>query len=186
MGITEIILVAIGLSMDAFAVSVGCGAFIENVTKRHVFRLSFHFGLFQGFMPVIGWAAGKGFASYIESWSHWVAFLILAAIGAKALKEAFSPNSCPYNVPDPSRGLSLVFLSVATSIDALAAGVSVAAMGGGIILFAVVTFAITAGLSAFATLAGNKVASKYQTTAEIAGGLILILIGLKILLSHYL
>lgn len=112
--------------MDAFAVAIVSSVIIGQVTRRHIFRLAFHFGLFQAMMPIIGWLAGRSIQHYIYLWDHWVAFGLLLFIGIKAIYDALTESQISNRRDDPSRGLSLVVLSVATSIDALAVGLSFA------------------------------------------------------------
>ncbi len=118
----ELVGVSLALALDAFAVSTAAGIFLDRMTARHVFRISFHFGLFQFLMPVIGWAAGLSFARQIEHIDHWIAFGLLTAVGAKLIHGARQLSDHWSN--DPTRGLLLVTLSIATSIDALAVGLS--------------------------------------------------------------
>ncbi len=122
--------VAIGLAMDAFAVSIATGLAVSKVTPRHTFRIAFHFGLFQFLMPVLGWLAGSELATRIGGWDHWIAFLLLVYVGGKMAWEAWNDDADqPNTKEDPTRGWSLVTLSVATSIDALAVGFSMALLG---------------------------------------------------------
>src|SRR5512140_3417841 len=116
---------ACALAMDAFAVAIVTGLTLSPMTRRHVFRLAFHFGLFQALMPTIGWVAGKAVQQYIAAFDHWIAFGLLAFVGSKMLWEAFHKEEGEQSVAkDPTSGLSLLVLSVATSIDALAVGLS--------------------------------------------------------------
>ena len=125
MGGLTILGIALGLAMDAFAVAIAVGLSIPALTRRHVFRLAWHFALFQAMMPVIGWLAGRTVSSYIAAFDHWVAFGLLSVIGGKMIYEAGHPEQAA-DRGDPTRGLMLVTLSVATSIDALAVGLSLA------------------------------------------------------------
>jgi len=173
--------------MDAFAVSVASSVVIGKITGRHIFRLAFHFGLFQALMPVIGWLAGRSIQQYIYRWDHWIAFALLSFIGIKAIREAVRPaeksDDCRH---DPSRGISLVILSTATSIDALAVGLSFAMLEVDIWYPALVIGIITAALSVLAVLLGGKIGTRFGKKMEITGGIVLILIGLKILFDHLL
>ena len=128
MSLIAVIGIAIGLAMDATAVAIGTSVLLGRVNGRQVFRFSFHFGLFQAGMPVLGWLAGRGLSSYIEAWDHYVAFGLLAAIGGKAIFDVLNGDDDNTSVTDPTRGLSLIILSVATSIDALAVGLSLAVL----------------------------------------------------------
>ena len=119
---------ALALAMDAFAVALGTGAVLSRLTGRHLFRLGFHFGLFQALMPVIGWLAGQTIIQWVSAWDHWIAFGLLAIIGGRMIYEAFSDKE-KTDERDPTKGLSLVLLSIATSIDALAVGFSLSVIG---------------------------------------------------------
>lgn len=183
MGLLETLLIAFGLATDAFAVSIVAGLVISPLTPRHVFRASFHFGLFQFLMPVIGWAAGVTVASYISAWDHWVAFALLAFIGGKMLWEARcheEHKACK----DPTRGWSLVTLSVATSIDALAVGLSIAFLDVSIWQPAAIIGVVCAALSALGITFGSRIGRRWGRWAEVAGGLVLLGIGARILVSH--
>jgi manganese efflux pump family protein len=173
--------IAVGLSMDAFAVSVAAGLMVESVTPRHVFRIGFHFGLFQFMMPVIGWLAGGQLAAYFGDYDHWIAFALLAYVGGRMLWEARSEKKAEKSGRDPTRGLMLVTLSVATSLDALAVGVSMAFMGVSVWFPAVVIGIVTATLSAIGITFGGRIGPRWECWAEAAGGIVLILIGLKVL-----
>lgn len=173
---------AIGLAMDAFAVAVAAGMVLDTVTPRHVFRLGFHFGLFQFMMPVIGWVAGTQLAGNIKQYDHWVAFLLLAYVGGRMLWEARGERS-ERNASDPTRGLKMVTLSVATSIDALAVGVSMAFMGVSVWLPSVVIGVVAGTLTAIGIGFGSRIGSRWGRWAEVAGGIVLIGIGLKVLLT---
>jgi len=159
---------------------------LGRVDARQLFRFSFHFGLFQALMPVVGWLAGRGLSQYIEAWDHWVAFVLLAAIGGKAIVDALGSKEEEAKVPDPTRGLSLVVLSIATSIDALAVGLSLALLKVSIWYPAVVIGVVTAGMTACAMLIGARVGQRFGVRIRILGGVILMGIGLKILVEHTL
>ena len=183
MGLLETVLVAFGLAMDAFAVSIAAGLVIAPLTARHVFRASFHFGLFQFMMPVLGWAAGTTVASHISSWDHWVAFALLAFIGGKMLWEARCPEEGK-TCKDPTRGWSLVTLSVATSIDALAVGLSIAFLEVSIWQPAAIIGVICAAMSALGITFGSRLGQRWGRWAEVGGGVVLVGIGVRILVSH--
>jgi manganese efflux pump family protein len=176
--------IAVGLAMDAFAVSVAAGLNLTQVTYRHVFRLAFHFGLFQFFMPILGWLAGTRLADYIKAYDHWAAFGLLAYVGGKMLWEARHDKTTRPRA-DPTRGMTLVTLSLATSIDALAVGLSMALLGVEIIIPSVIIGLVTASLCTVGILFGARIGSRWGRYAEIAGGLVLIGIGLQILLGHW-
>jgi len=181
-----IIAVAFALAMDAFAVSVGISVNQEGVTKKQTLRLALHFSLFQFMMPILGWLVAQNvLIKYIEPFDHWVAFCLLLIIGGKMIYESFKRGEKPEkSKADPTKGLSLIMLSVATSIDALAVGLSLAALQVAILYPAAVI-----GIVAFLmTIAGAKIGPLFGQfigkRAELSGGLILILIGIKILLDH--
>lgn len=176
--------IAVGLAMDAFAVAIIAGLTVANVTGRHVFRLSFHFGLFQFLMPILGWWAGRQVAAQIRAWDHWAAFALLSYVGGKMLWEAFRRPEPSQPRSDPTRGLHLVALSLATSIDALAVGLSMALLGVSIWLPSAVIGLVCAALTAIGIGFGRLLGSRFGRGAEIVGGSILILIGVRILLSH--
>lgn len=171
------------LALDAFAVSVAAGLCLERVTGRHVFRTAFHFGLFQALMPIAGWAAAQTFADRIAAVDHWVAFGLLAFIGGRMLWEARTEGSLTAG-RDPTRGVTLVTLSVATSIDALAAGLGLAVVGVPIWLPALAIGLVTAGLCVPGILFGARLGRAWGRLAESVGGLVLIGIGLRILSDH--
>jgi manganese efflux pump family protein len=175
--------ISLGLAMDAFAVSIAAGLKLARVTPRHTFRVAFHFGLFQFMMPVIGWSVGLQLSQYIDKYDHWVALGLLAFVGCKMLWEA-GARSESNSSADPTRGLMLLTLSLATSIDALAVGMSMALLGVSIWLPSVVIGLITATLSAVGITFGGALGARWQCWAEIAGGAVLILIGLEIFISH--
>lgn len=177
---------AVALAMDAFAVALGCGLTLERLTGRHLFRLGWHFGLFQAMMPVIGWLAGLTVQKWIEDYDHWVAFGLLAFIGGKMIREAFQDEEARESRDDPTRGMSLVMLSVATSIDALAVGLSLAIVGLSVWFPALIIGIVAGVMTAIGMLLGRRAGARWGQRVEIAGGLILIGIGLKILLEHTL
>ncbi len=172
--------IAVGLAMDAFAVSIAAGLAVASVTPRHVFRVSFHFGLFQFMMPILGWLAGGQLAACFGQYDHWVAFGLLVYVGGRMLREAHREKEADAQ-RDPTRGLTLVTLSIATSLDALAVGVSMALLGVSVWLPAVVIGIITAALSAVGITFGGRIGPRWERWAEAGGGIVLIAIGLKIL-----
>lgn len=182
MGIVELFLTAVGLSMDAFAVSVCKGLSVKRVSPRHYLLVGLYFGGFQALMPLIGYFLGISFSSIVESIDHWISFSLLAIIGANMIKESFSGEeeccNCSFGIK------AMIPLAVATSIDALAVGVTFAFLRvnifSSVILIGITTF-ILSGVGVFL---GNKFGSRYNSKAELAGGVVLILIGLKILLEH--
>jgi len=177
--------VAFGLAMDAFAVSVAAGLSLEQVTARHRFRLGFHFGLFQFLMPILGWLAGKGIAGRVQAFDHWVAFGLLCLVGGKMIWESRTPHDAE-RAPraDPTRGWSLVTLSVATSLDALAVGFSMAALGVSVFSASVVIGLVAGAMTVVGLGLGRRLGSGCGRWAELVGGLVLLFIGAKILVSH--
>lgn len=174
--------IALGLAMDAFAVSVAASIQVAKLDAGHVLRLAFSFGFFQFMMPVIGWLAGRGLSQWLTAVDHWVAFALLAAIGGKMLWESFHPSdgSCK----DPTRGWMLLTLAVATSIDALALGLSLALLEVSIWMPSVIIGIVAALLSALGATFGCRLGRRFGVWAERFGGLVLLGIGLRILISH--
>lgn len=190
MGLLETFLIGVGLSMDAFAVAVCKGLGMKRVNWRHAFIIALFFGGFQAFMPFLGWALGTQFASFITPIDHWIAFGLLAFIGGKMLLDAFKgegecDESCGCGDVEPALDMKeLVMLAVATSIDALAVGITFAFLGVNIWL-AMLIIGVTTFILSFAGVAiGNQFGSRFEKPATIAGGVVLILIGLKILVEH--
>ena len=182
MTLLELVLIAVGLSMDAFAVAVCKGLYMRKIDRKYTFFIGLFFGGFQGMMPLIGYYLGSRFASYIENFDHWVAFLLLAFIGGNMIKE-----SCECAEAEEYKGIDfkdLTIMAFATSIDALAVGVTFAFLGVQILpavsLIGVTTFA----LSIVGVYVGNYFGAKYKSRAELTGGVILVLLGVKILLEH--
>ncbi len=180
----SIIGIAVGLAMDAFSVSIASGVKIKEVNFGHYFRLAFHFGLFQFFMPLLGFYGGVAVEGFIQRYNHWVAFVLLAFIGGKMIRESFCQGDSEKGSCDPSRGKTLIMLSVATSIDAAAVGFSFAALGMPIFGPAVIIGIICLVFSAFGVFLGDRVGTHLGPWAERAGGIMLILIGIKIVLDH--
>jgi putative Mn2+ efflux pump MntP len=178
--------IAIALAMDAFAVALVAGLTLTTVTYRHLFRFGFHFGLFQGLMPVLGWMAGVGLRHYMEAFSHWLAFVLLFLVGIKMLHDALTDGDENAETKDPTRGISLVMLSIATSIDALAVGFSLALLGVSIWMPALVIGATASIFTLGGMLLGQRIGTLWSSKIECAGGLLLIVIGVKILLENTL
>jgi putative Mn2+ efflux pump MntP len=176
--------IALALAMDAFAVALATGMNLAALTGRHLFRLGFHFGLFQALMPIIGWLAGRTVQQYIAAWDHWIAFGLLAFVGGHMLWEARSEAHEEKRTNDPTRGLSLIMLSVATSIDALAVGFSLSVLGVSIWTPALVIGLVAGVLTVIGMLLGRRAGDQWGPRVEIAGGLVLIGIGVKILVEH--
>lgn len=181
MGTLELFLLAVGLSMDAFAVSICKGLSVKRLELKHALLAGIYFGGFQALMPVIGYFAGRSFADMIEHFDHWIVFALLALIGGNMIKEAFGKEE----EVNASFGFkTMLLLAIATSIDALAVGVSFAFLRVNIFYAAVFIGVTTFICSAIGIKIGNVFGSKYKAKAEIVGGIILIFIGCKILLEH--
>jgi putative Mn2+ efflux pump MntP len=197
------VLIALSLSMDAFAVSVSSGICIRDLKLFHALRASFSFGLFQFLMPVLGWYLGSAFLAYISAWDHWIAFVLLGFIGGKMLIEALgkkktekneTAGSGPYQQKTDERDSSssadirnfktLLVLSIATSIDALAVGLSFSVLGGGIWVNSGIIGGITFAVCLIGFEFGRHIGFLFEKWAEAAGGLILIGLGIKILVEH--
>ena len=179
-----IFLIAIGLAMDCFAVSLGVGTAGTATGPRPTFRLFFHFGLFQGGMTLLGWLAGKTVVTYIATVDHWVAFALLAFVGVRMIRGGLQKAGEEPAIPDPSRGLTLVMLSVATSIDALAVGLSLALLDVNVLWSALVIGGVSAVLSLVGLLLGNQLGLRFGKSMEILGGIILLGIGLRVVITH--
>ncbi len=180
----SLLALAVALAMDAFAVSLAAGAALCPVTYRHCFRLGFHFGLFQGLMPVVGWLAGRSVLPCIVAWDHWIAFGLLAVLGLRMIREALAGEQEEKPATDPSRGLTLIALALATSIDALAVGVTLAVIGVDIFVPALVIGIVALVFSVAGVLLGDRIGRAWGSRVEILGGLVLISIGGKILFEH--
>lgn len=182
MSIFELFLLAVGLSMDAFAVSICKGLSVKELKPKHALLAGIYFGGFQALMPVIGYFAGSYFADIISSYDHWVVFVLLLLIGGNMIKESFEKEEEDLN--DSFGFQTMLLLAIATSIDALAVGVSFAFLKVNILYAASFIGVITFILSALGIKIGNIFGSRYKSKAELAGGIILVLIGLKVLLEH--
>ena len=185
MGFFELLLLAVGLSMDAFAVSVCKGLSMKRATVKAGVTCGAWFGGFQALMPLIGFFLGKMFADAIEAFDHWVAFGLLALIGINMLRDVFS-KECECEAHDADLSVKTMFvMAIATSIDAMAVGISLA-MAGDVNIFTAVALigAITFALSWAGVKIGNVFGSRFEKKAQLAGGVILILLGMKILLEH--
>ena len=185
MGITELLLVAVSLSMDAFAVAVCKGLSMRRINYKRGFLIALFFGAFQAAMPLIGWLLGTQFEKYIVTFDHWIAFVLLGFIGGRMIAEAFEKEE-DEKCEDTFRISELFVLAIATSIDALAVGITFALIAPEIGIWASISLigVVTFLLSFVGVILGNKFGSKYKKWAELAGGIILCLMGLKILLEH--
>jgi putative Mn2+ efflux pump MntP len=182
MDLITIIAIAVGLSIDAFAVSITGGASIRPLHFRHALRIALAFGFFQALMPVLGWLAGVTLESYISDYDHWVAFGLLALIGGRMIHNSFTEHK--EETPDILRVAILLMLAIATSIDALAVGISFALLDVSIIKPILIIGIITFSLSLVGVYTGNRLGGFFEKRLEMAGGIILILIGLRILWEH--
>ena len=187
MHIFNIFAISVALAMDAFAVSIAVGISLKKVSLRQTFRLSWHFGFFQGFMPIVGWILGMRVRSFVDSFDHWIAFILLVFVGGKMLIDAFQDHKEDESLKkDPTKAMSLIMLSVATSIDALAVGFSISVLNVSIIFPAVVIGIVSLlftviGLYIGTRFSASSTLSKY---AEIVGGIVLFCIGINILYEH--
>jgi putative Mn2+ efflux pump MntP len=176
--------IGVGLSMDALAVSLACGAILKEVRFHHAFRIAFAFGLFQALMPLLGGAAGVGLRGWITGFDHWVAFAVLAAIGGKMIYEASFIAKEEKKVHNPLDLKVLLVLAVATSIDALAVGFSLSLLAANIYAAAAVIGLITFVICFAGVLVGDRLGHLWEEKIEVAGGLILVAIGIKIVVGH--
>ncbi len=181
----SLLAIAVALAMDAFTVAVVTGLTVEHLTKKQVLRMASSFGLFQAAMPVIGWAAGHAAYDYIAAFDHWIAFGLLAFVGGRMILGASNAEEESYP-SDPTSGWELLTLSVATSIDALAVGLSLAMVGSTILVPALVIGIVAAALTVVGMVLGRRIGSLWGKRLEIVGGLILIAIGIRILIEHLL
>ena len=180
----EAILIAVGLGMDTFAVGVGSGTVFEAPVKRSVLRLSFHFGLFQSLLFLAGYFAGTSIVEAIAAWDHYIALGLLLFVGVRMIWEGVSPRDEEAQRADPSRGWRLVILSVATSIDALAVGLSFGVLAREVLFPALVIGVVSFAMTLAGIFLGRRLKASFGGYAEILGGLILIGIGVKIFLEH--
>jgi putative Mn2+ efflux pump MntP len=183
MSFFEVLLIAVGLSMDAMAVSLCAGAGGYTATHRPALRISLSFGVFQAAMPVLGWVAGRAISSWVAGVDHWLAFGMLAFVAFRMVRSGLRPDGMD-PACDPTRGSELIVLSIATSIDALAVGFSIALLSVPILLPALLIGVVTFLLSFLAAHMGRRLNLRFGKRMEIVGGLVLGLIGLRILLAH--
>jgi manganese efflux pump family protein len=178
-----ITLISIGLAMDAFAVSLGIGTSRQIPDLRGKIRLAAHFGIFQAGMAALGWLVGETIVQYVKAFDHWIAFILLAYVGINLVRSGLDKDRKAFN-QDPSTGRLLVLLSFATSIDAFAVGLTVALINVPVLLTICMIGVVTLLLSAFGFLAGARLGSAFGKRMEILGGLLLLAIGVRILISH--
>lgn len=184
MGLVELVLIALGLSADAFAVSLCKGLSMTKLKLKNTAVIALFFGGFQAGMPLLGWFLGRQFERYITNVDHWIAFGLLAFIGGKMLYERTKKDDCPDEDGDRLKIRELFVLAVATSIDALAVGITFAFLQVSVIPAVLLIGVITFVLSGVGVCIGHEFGSRLKSKAELAGGIVLILIGLKILLEH--
>jgi len=184
MGWASLLALALALAMDAFAVAVVAGVALKAPTGRHVFRLAFHFGLFQGLMLAGGWYVGSILHASVASSDHWLAFAVLAFVGGRMIWSATHAPEAQRPALDPTAGWDLVLLSVATSVDALAVGLSLAIIGSQILFPAMVVGVIACLLTLVGMLVGKHIGLLWGERVEIFGGLVLIGIGVRIVWQH--
>ena len=183
MELLEIIIIAIGLSMDAFAVSITLGLSVKKPNAKEYLIPGIYFGFFQALMPLIGYFAGTLFADKIQAFDHWIAFVLLALIGGKMIKESFSQDED--NVKENSfRFVKMLLLAIATSIDALVVGVTFALFDVNIFFAILIIGATTFCISIAGVKIGHIFGKKYKSKAEFFGGAVLVLLGVKILIEH--
>lgn len=183
-GPATLVLIALGLAMDALAVAIAVSIMLRTISGRQVFRLAFHFGLFQFLMPIVGWLAGRSIERFIAGWDHWIAFGLLVFVGLKAIREALTRRENDAPPADPTRGLRLVVLSIATSIDALAVGLSFAVLRVHIWYASLLIGFVAGAVTTIGMLIGSRLGRRFGQRVEIVGGLVLIAIGIKILVQH--
>jgi putative Mn2+ efflux pump MntP len=179
----SIITIAVGLAMDTFAVSIVTGAAYKQLHIRHTLRMAGFFGGFQAFMPVVGYLAGLTVKQYVSNYDHWIAFGILAAVGLKMIYESFKIKE-ERKTPNPANLAVVLALAVATSIDALAVGITISLITHAIVLAVIIIGAVTFGLSFAGVYIGKKFGHFFEGGIEIIGGLVLIAMGLKIVIQH--
>ena len=188
MNLLDVFFIGVGLSMDAFAVSICKGLKMKVIDLKQSFIIAFFFGAFQLMMPLIGYALSASFVEYINKYSHWIAFVLLLVIGVNMIREALGDSEEEKEVIESVT--ELFMLAIATSIDALAVGVTFGTMGSkletsiwaSVILIGITTFAISLG----GVFIGNAFGVKYKSKAEVVGGIILIIIGLKVVIEHFI
>lgn len=182
-GIGELIVLSLGLGMDAFAVSICKGLSMKKMNWKKALIIGLYFGGFQAIMPVLGYFLSKGFENFVTSIDHWIAFILLSIIGGKMVKDAFSQGNSE-NCNEDVGFKTMIVLAIATSIDALAVGITFAFLNVNLILAIALIGSITFFLSVIGTKVGNIFGDRYENKAELLGGVILIFLGIKILLEH--
>lgn len=184
--VIQALFIGIGLAMDAFSVSVSDGILLGKARLHQVIKIAFFFGGFQFLMPVLGYLAGSTFSGIIESYDHWVAFVLLGILGIKMIYEAVKGDEDEEHIANPLALKTLTILAIATSIDALAVGVTFATISAPVILSSAIIGVVTFIICTAGVYLGSYCGNIFGNKAEIAGGVILILIGTKILIEHTL
>ena len=185
MPIVEIVIIAFALAIDAFAVAIAASA-AGRVNNTHAaVRLAFSFGVFQFLMPVLGWATGTTLEPLIESFDHWIAFVLLSIVGIRMIRASRNPGNETF-ATDPSRGMALVTLSTAVSIDALAVGLTLAMLKISIWTPSLIIGFVTALVTLIGILLGARLNAKLGRTSELVGGIVLILVAMRIVMEHLL
>ena len=181
---TVLVTIAFALAMDAFAVAIGTSLSLKIVSKRQVFRLAFHFALFQALMPILGWSVGRTLAAPLVKWGNAIAFVLLALIALRAMWEGFhSTDEVSAPRRDPTRGASLIGLSIATSIDALAVGLSFAVLEVNIWTPILIIGLVAGGMTHLGLILGSRLGRLFGSRMEILGGVILLAVAVRILLT---
>ena len=183
MSTLSLFIIAVGLAMDAFAVSISSGAVLKKITFRHALLIAAFFGGFQGFMPFVGWTAGNRMQNYVAAFDHWIAFLLLLAVGAKMIWESRKDEASRVRL-NPTKIPVLLVLAIATSIDALAVGLSLSFLHTSILVPVLVIGSVTFFLSLIGAYLGTMARHIIGSRMELLGGLILIAIGIRILIEH--
>jgi len=183
LGLLSIVGIAVGLAMDAFAVSISCGLKVSAPKRLNSLKIAFSFGAFQALMPIAGWGLGRFFSTYIQAFDHWIAFLLLFFIGIRMIYDAVRTTECKTFL-NPTDFKTLITLSIATSIDALAVGVTFAFLQIHILTPVLIIGIITFIIASIGLLIGHKLGIYFENRVEIFGGIVLIAIGLKILIEH--
>ncbi|MCK9310722.1 MAG: manganese efflux pump MntP family protein [Bacteroidales bacterium] len=184
MNILDIILLAIGLAMDCFAVSIACGMYMKKILSGPSFRIALFFGFFQAFMPLIGWLIGSSFRSYIENFDHWFAFIILIILGGKMIYENFKGKDSNKKHLNPYKWVVVLTMAIATSIDALAVGFTFSFLRIDLWLAIFIIGITSFFFSLFGLFFGHRYCHRVKIPAELFGGIVLIGIGTKILIEH--
>jgi len=185
MNLLTTLLIAVGLAMDCFAVSLGIGTTRVADSPRPIFRLAYHFGFFQFLMTVLGWLVGQTIVTFVATFDHWIALGLLAFVGIRMIIEGMDLKNSEEPVrTDPSKGGTLVILSIATSLDALAVGLSLAMLSVNIWTASLTIGLVSSGFSLIGLLAGQKLGQVFGKRMEVLGGLLLIGIGIRILITH--